>query len=92
VRAVAAGHGHSLALLADGHVFAWGLNNSGQLGDGTTDTRGPSSTKPVTWMYEADPESGLEHILPIEGITAIAAGEYHNLALGGQPVPPAHDG
>jgi alpha-tubulin suppressor-like RCC1 family protein len=92
VKAVAAGHGHSLALLADGRVFAWGLNNSGQLGDGTTDTRGPSSTKPVTWAYEVDPESGLEQILPIEGITAIAAGEYHNLALGGQPASPSHDG
>ncbi len=32
---VAAGTQHSLALLADGSVLAWGSNASGQLGDGT---------------------------------------------------------
>lgn len=31
--------GHSLALRADGTVWAWGLNNYGQLGDGTTTNR-----------------------------------------------------
>jgi alpha-tubulin suppressor-like RCC1 family protein len=36
VTAVAAGGRHSLALLADGTVMAWGNNSSGQLGDGTT--------------------------------------------------------
>ncbi|MEO1059465.1 MAG: PKD domain-containing protein, partial [Actinomycetota bacterium] len=32
---MAAGAGHSLALTADGNVWAWGTNQSGQLGDGT---------------------------------------------------------
>ncbi len=32
---VAAGSAHSLALLGDGRVLAWGSNISGQLGDGT---------------------------------------------------------
>ncbi len=31
--------GHSLALLKDGTVAAWGANNVGQLGDGTTTDR-----------------------------------------------------
>jgi hypothetical protein len=39
VVAVAGGAGHSLAVLADGTVWAWGLNNYGQLGDGTTTHR-----------------------------------------------------
>ncbi|MEU8757670.1 hypothetical protein [Streptomyces sp. NPDC048659] len=39
---VAAGDGHSVALLADGSVVAWGKNASGQLGDGTrTDRSAP---------------------------------------------------
>ena len=30
---------HVLALKTDGSVWAWGYNNSGQLGDGTTKDR-----------------------------------------------------
>lgn len=37
---VAAGTAHSLALLADGRVLAWGSNTSGQLGDGTLLVKG----------------------------------------------------
>jgi len=36
VTAIAAGASHSLALLKDGTVRAWGMNRWGQLGDGTT--------------------------------------------------------
>src|SRR4051794_17706226 len=36
---VAGGGGHSLALKADGTVWAWGANFAGQLGDGTTTSR-----------------------------------------------------
>jgi alpha-tubulin suppressor-like RCC1 family protein len=38
VTAVSAGLDHSLALLSDGTVIAWGANKYGQLGDGTTAT------------------------------------------------------
>ncbi|MCE9672828.1 RCC1 repeat-containing protein [Myxococcus stipitatus] len=37
--AVSAGFAHSLALRDDGVLFAWGMNNSGQLGDGSTTNR-----------------------------------------------------
>jgi alpha-tubulin suppressor-like RCC1 family protein len=43
VEAIAAGSAHGLALKDDGIVWAWGNNNSGQLGDGTNAT----STRPV---------------------------------------------
>ncbi len=36
VIAIAAGDNHSLALKEDGTVWAFGLNSSGQLGDGST--------------------------------------------------------
>jgi Domain of unknown function (DUF1963)/Regulator of chromosome condensation (RCC1) repeat len=43
--AIAAGYSHSLALMADGSVYAWGDNVSGALGDGTRTTR--STPAPV---------------------------------------------
>jgi alpha-tubulin suppressor-like RCC1 family protein len=116
VSAVAAGSAHSLALLKDGSLRAWGENNYGQLGDGTTVNR----TKPVavhgitnatavatdaeysmalladgtvmTWGYGSAAlgrpgivsRSVNSTPLPVPGvtgITAIAAGGAHALAL-----------
>jgi alpha-tubulin suppressor-like RCC1 family protein len=54
VVAVASGGEHSLALLANGTVMAWGDNASGQLGNGTT----TSSAVPV-------PVSGLSGVVAI---------------------------
>ena len=39
VVAIAAGNGHGVAVESDGSVWAWGLNNLGQLGDGTITNR-----------------------------------------------------
>ncbi|HET9730282.1 MAG TPA: Calx-beta domain-containing protein [Acidimicrobiia bacterium] len=36
VTKITVGHSHAIALKSDGSVLAWGRNNSGQLGDGTT--------------------------------------------------------
>jgi alpha-tubulin suppressor-like RCC1 family protein len=46
VAAVAAGAMHSVALLDDGTLWAWGFNWQGQLGDGTT-TSAPTPVQVV---------------------------------------------
>jgi alpha-tubulin suppressor-like RCC1 family protein len=58
---------HSLAVKSDGTVWAWGLNNYGQLGNGATSGTSPNPT--------AVQVSGLS------GVSAIAAGGSHSLAL-----------
>jgi alpha-tubulin suppressor-like RCC1 family protein len=66
-RAIAAGGRHDLALLSDGTVLAWGDDTFGQLGNGVASANGDSEA--------AAPVSGLS------GVTAVAAGEEHSLAL-----------
>lgn len=70
LRALAAGGFHSLALLADGTVRAWGSNSSGQLGDGSTSNR----TSAVLVR-------GLDPNNLRTGVTAVVAGAGHSLAL-----------
>jgi alpha-tubulin suppressor-like RCC1 family protein len=65
VTALAGSEDHSLALLSDGTVMAWGANFEGQLGDGST----TNSDVPVA-------VTGLS-----EKVTAIAAGSDFSLAL-----------
>jgi alpha-tubulin suppressor-like RCC1 family protein len=65
--AVAAGDAHSLALAADGSLYAWGDNHYGQLGDGSTVNR----STPVRVVLPA----GVTAV-------AMAAGYDHSLALG----------
>ncbi len=67
IKAIAAGHGHTLVLLTNGTVRAVGCNAYGQLGDGTMEN---IRTSPV-------PVKGLD------GVTAVAAGGVHSLALRG---------
>ena len=65
VVAIAAGMGHSIALKADGTVWTWGANSSGQLGDGATYNISPTPVQ----------------VSNLTNVIAIAAGEYHSLAL-----------
>ena len=72
VTAIAA-DGDSLALLRNGTVMDWGYNGAGQLGNGST--TGPQTCAESACSTTPVPVSGLS------GVTAIAAGWIHNLAL-----------
>jgi alpha-tubulin suppressor-like RCC1 family protein len=76
-KALAAGNQHSLALCADGTVWAWGANDRGQLGDGTTTDR------PLRVQVSAYRESyeGDQAFEPLRAVWAIAAGGEHSLAI-----------
>ncbi len=65
VKSIAAGGSFSLALLSNGTVMSWGDNSVGQLGNGSNVTY---STTPVA-------------VTGLSGVTAIAAGVNHALAL-----------
>jgi len=50
VIAVAAGGNHTVAIKADGSLWAWGLNSFGQLGDGTTTNKdAPFNIRTDSW-------------------------------------------
>lgn len=49
--AIGAGYSHSLALAADGSVWAWGANRGGQLGDGTIATRATPARVGVAGLW-----------------------------------------
>ncbi|MBI2613263.1 MAG: hypothetical protein HYW62_00605 [Candidatus Levybacteria bacterium] len=64
--AIAAGDNHSIALKADGSVFAWGLNNNGQVGIGC-------------YLYNCSRIDSPVKVL--DNAIAIAAGGHHTLAV-----------
>ncbi len=72
VVAIAAGEQHSLAVLKDGTVRAWGQNNFGQLGIGATDFAAHILPQKVNI---------LNNVAPIRNGVVIAAGGYHSLAI-----------
>ncbi len=69
ITAISAGAGFSVALTSDSTIWAWGVNDEGQLGDGSTDER----HLPVAVLDSSG--------YPLDDIVAISAGAYHCLAL-----------
>ena len=65
------GNGYSLALSADGTVYAWGRNEYGQLGNGVTATNSPIPVAVKTTGTSMDGKT----------IMQVAAGATHSLAL-----------
>jgi alpha-tubulin suppressor-like RCC1 family protein len=70
IATIAAGGAHSLALKSDGSLWAWGNNDSGQLGDGTT--TGRLSPVKVDTGYAAI-AAGSSHSLGIKTDTNLLA-------------------
>jgi alpha-tubulin suppressor-like RCC1 family protein len=64
ITAITAGFYHTLALTADGHVFAWGSNLYGQIGIGTTDEFAPTPVQ----------------VPGLSDIVAVSAGSYFSTA------------
>lgn len=66
VKAISAGSEYSLALLENGHVWAWGHDDQGELGNGEV------TTTPITKPVEVE---------GLSGVVAISAGEQTAYAL-----------
>jgi alpha-tubulin suppressor-like RCC1 family protein len=61
---IACGKDHSIATKTDGTLWTWGLNTSGQLGDGTTTAKSsPVTTVGVVGTNWDKVEAGYEHTL-----------------------------
>jgi alpha-tubulin suppressor-like RCC1 family protein len=82
VKAISAGEEHSLALLRNGAVMAWGYNINGELGDGEGGLKGgpercffPGEEESFACSKIPAPVSGLRRV------EDISAGAYHSLAL-----------
>ncbi|XP_078613708.1 RCC1 and BTB domain-containing protein 1-like isoform X1 [Branchiostoma floridae x Branchiostoma japonicum] len=75
---VACGSHHSLALTLEGEVFAWGYNNCGQVGSGTTTNQAtPRKVAACLDHLEGEPPA----INRTRKVTEIACGQTSSMAL-----------
>ncbi len=75
--AIAAGNAFTVALKSDGTVWSWGYNSNGQLGNATT-TDISSAVQVLVQELDAN---GKPVLVPLSGMTAIAAGNAFTAAL-----------
>jgi alpha-tubulin suppressor-like RCC1 family protein len=79
---LSAGYGHSVALKSDGTVCAWGNNNAGEVGDGTTTQRAnPRQVSGLSGIVTVS--AGWNHTLAVKNDgTVWAWGANYSLQLG----------
>ncbi len=82
VTSVAVGANHSCAILTDSHVWCWGLNTNGQLGDGTNN----SSPTPVQARIDKvrSLDVGVSHTCAVRTTGSVwcwGSNQYHRLGL-----------
>jgi alpha-tubulin suppressor-like RCC1 family protein len=83
VTAISAGQRHTCAVLEDGSLKCWGINNTGQLGIGTVEQCGgthPPCPGPTDVCQDYDTVAQ-QCIQPLSGVSAVAAGPAHTCAL-----------
>ncbi len=73
---ISGGNSHSLALTNNGTVWAWGWNNYGQLGDGTSGGNGCSCIGNPNCCHQLAAQVG-----GLADIISVAAGMFNSLAL-----------
>ena len=79
VTQIAQGGGHTLARRADGTVWAWGQNNYGQLGDGTTASRTvPGPVPGLANVTAVATSEGASHSLVLKADGTVWAWGYNN--------------
>jgi len=62
---IACGSGHVMALSSDGQLYAWGLNDYGQLGNGTTENAKTPQPITVSGVAFADISCGEKHSMAL---------------------------
>ena len=82
ISSIAAGASHSLALLHDGTVMAWGQNSSGQLGDGTNSSRPTPTPIPGLTNVHAIAAGGSHSLALLHDGTVMAWGANYAGQMG----------
>lgn len=85
---IAAGEFHACAITApEGHLYCWGLNDQGQVGDGNTNPRGQPRPTRVGMLEGVKAVAlGLEHtcaILADDSVSCWGGNQHGQLGLGG---------
>ncbi|MDR3578342.1 MAG: dockerin type I domain-containing protein [Oryzomonas sp.] len=76
ITGIAAGEHHALAVDSTNAVWAWGLDNCGQLGDNIPSSTGSSC------IFATTPVIATPQLVPaMSGVSSVAAGSYHSLAI-----------